>query len=105
MAGLNDFKINTDQLTAQANKTTDIILKVEKRFETLKEILESTSQYWEGEAGDAYRRLYPGYEDDIIEIFKRLKEHPQDMLHMAGIYDVAERASVDAANVLPVDVI
>ena len=44
-------------------------------------------------------------DDDIETIVRRLKEHPRDLLEMAGIYVETEESAVQAAESLVQDVI
>lgn len=44
-------------------------------------------------------------DDDWTYIIKRLKEHPEDLLEMAGVYKEAEKTTTQIANSLPGDVI
>ena len=48
---------------------------------------------------------YNDVKDDVETIIRRLKEHPADLLKMAGIYEDSESFAQQIASALPEDVI
>ena len=65
----------------------------------------SSRSYWEGDASEAHQKFYDSFKEDIETIVRRLKEHPRDLLEMAGIYVETEESAVQAAESLVQDVI
>ena len=67
-------------------------------FEDLERIINRTNYYWIGEAGDMHRSLYQEQKENVDEMIRRLKEHPQDLLTIAQNYVQTEQAVEAVAN-------
>ena len=52
-----------------------------------------------------YIKVYKEDSARIAEILKMLREHPRDLLTMAGIYQEAEQKTTELSNALPADII
>ncbi len=98
-------KVTTEELVNKADDVTNKIKKFKTSFEEIKKLMEGTSAYWIGEAGDLHRELYNKQVDDVDEMIKRLEEHPKDLCEIAGVYVSTETANNDIANQLSGDVI
>ncbi|CBK75872.1 hypothetical protein CIY_34150 [Butyrivibrio fibrisolvens 16/4] len=103
--GSVSFKVNTETLVSQANVCSSIIGEIIKNYNELTEIIDSTNQYWRGEAGDLHRKLYEDEKDNISDVLKRLNEHPKDLLAISGNYVSGETANVEKANSLSGDIL
>ena len=68
-------------------------------------IMDRTSAYWVGEAGDYHRKMFQNEKDNIIFILTRLKEHPEDLKLMANNFEVAEHGLRDVNRQLRTDYI
>lgn len=99
------IKVNTAVLEARADAAEKQIRNVENSFETIGEIVNRSANYWEGEAGDAHRREYADYLEDLNEILERFWENVSDLRKIAGIYRENEQAVTAIGNELPSDVI
>ncbi len=93
------LRVTPEILRQKSGEFTTIITDIERRFRTIEDISDRTRGYWNGEAGDRDRQGYDSFQDDITYIVNRLREHPTDLLTMAGIYQQAERqvVQVDAS--------
>lgn len=91
------LRVTPEELRQKSGEFSTIIGDVEKRFNRVKSIASKTKGYWLGEAGTRDRECFASYESDIQFIIRRLKEHPVDLLEMAGIYSEAEK-SVSETN-------
>lgn len=105
IVGETTIKVNTQVLVDKASEATKSISQMETCFENLQAIINRTSYYWIGEAGDKHRKLYNDQKENIEEMLKRLKEHPRDLVAIAQNYDTTEVALQELANELPGDVI
>ncbi len=99
------IKVNSTVLVGKAQSVSDNIKKMQDCFDELERIVNRTSYYWIGEAGDKQRSLYAEQKADVEEMFRRLKEHPADLTAIAQTYEAAEAAVSSVAAELPGDII
>lgn len=107
MAIIGDIqvKVNSAVLIEKAQSVSESITSMANYFGQLEKIVNRTSYYWTGEAGDLHRNIYQEQKTQIEEMMKRLKEHPVDLMAMAQTYDNAEAAVRSVAAELPGDII
>lgn len=107
MAITGDVQIKVDStvLKAKADSVSDSIRQMEEGFDRLETIINRTSYYWIGEAGELHRNMYKEQKEQIEEMMRRLKEHPKDLVTIAQTYDTAEAEIQVIAAELPGDVI
>lgn len=98
-------RVTAEQLKTQASEVERLIGKLEKQYGDLDTAIRKTSGYWIGDAGDLHRKKYTEGKEKVNEIIKRWKEHPKDLLVMAGLFDEAEKEAKEIADSLPADVI
>lgn len=99
------IKVNSAVLNAKAQSVSASIRNMADCFEQLETIINRTSYYWIGEAGDMHRNMYKEQKSQIDEMMKRLKEHPDDLVTIAQSYESAESAVQSMASELPGDII
>ena len=104
MAGIQ-LKVSPDVLKSKAQEITTQINKVQSDWNKISSLIENSKTYWEGDASNVHRKSKKNLEDDVDRIIKRLKEHPSDLLAMAGVYIDAEQKATQIANSLPDDII
>ena len=105
ITGAVQIKVNSAVLNDKAQTVSRQIRNMESCFEQLDTIVNRTSYYWIGEAGDRHRALYREQKPHVEEMMKRLKEHPADLQAIAQNYGMAEFAVQSIAAELPDDVI
>lgn len=105
ITGMVQIKVNSAVLNEKAQIVSKHIKNMENCFEQLDTIVNRTSYYWIGEAGDMHRKLYKDQKPQMEEMMKRLKEHPTDLLAIAQNYDATENVIQSMAAELPDDVI
>lgn len=98
-------KVSTEVLKQQADAVTREIGFLEQYFTEMEELFKATSGYWIGEAGDNLRSIYSRKIPDTIEMLKRLKEHPRDLMLIAQKYEETESQNVSTAALLTGNVI
>ena len=81
------------------------IKELEKDFNSIQDIVARTSGYWTGMAAESARKMFGDLKDDTATVIKRFKDHPRNLLTMAGIYQAAETTNTELGNELPSDVI
>lgn len=99
------IKVRPEVLVEKSQEVSASIRKMASCFDDLERIINRTSYYWIGEAGDMHRRLYQEQKDNVDEMMKRLKEHPEDLLTISQNYVQVEQAVETIANELSGDVI
>lgn len=99
------FKVTPEVLTAKSTEVANKVNSMRLHFEELKSLVDKTSGYWIGEAGDKHRSMYQDLEDDVEQILKRLGEHPVDLVAIAQQYSDVELKIQQEIQSLPSDVI
>lgn len=104
-AGQVSFKVTPEILTEKSSEVAGKVTSMRQHFEELKAVVDKTSKYWIGEAGEMHRSMYRDLEDDIEEILKRLGEHPVDLVAIAQKYSDVELKIQQEIQELPGDII
>ncbi len=99
------IKVKTDVLEARAEGARKQIQKVENYFDSIGEMVNRSASYWEGQAGEAHRREYTEYLEEIKESLARFKENIIDLQKIAGIYRQNEQVATEIGSRLPADLI
>lgn len=97
------LRVTPKILEDKAEEFRALVQDIQRRFNRIENISKKTKGYWEGEAGDCDRTGYASYQDDINFIVRRLLEHPDDLLTMAGIYREAEQDVAELNSQLKTD--
>jgi WXG100 family type VII secretion target len=104
VAGIN-LKVSTDDLVQKAQEIEEEISKFESYWNQLLQIVQNSKGYWVGDASNYHQKQIKNYQEDVNRIIKRLKEHPEDLLKMADVYEKSEEMVVKIAQSLPGDAI
>lgn len=99
------LKVSPDTLKEKASNIQNNIKKIETAWIKIENTMHKTRNYWQGDASKLQQKYRIQIDDDWTYIIKRLKEHPEDLLEMAGVYKEAEKTTTQIANSLPGDVI
>lgn len=105
LTGMNHIKVNIEELKGKAESMAAILAKMRADLQIMTDVMQRTSGYWVGEAGDKYRDLYMEEKEEITEILRRLSEHPNDLLSMAGVYRKTIIDNSATAQGMPTNVI
>jgi len=107
MAITGDVQIRVTPLALKekAATVTNNIAAMQTCFDELEQIINRTSYYWIGEAGDMHRQMYAEQKSAIAEMMRRLSEHPKDLLTISGQYEVTEQEVEAIGQSLSGDVI
>lgn len=100
-----NIKVNSTVLNNKAQSVSKSIGNMANCFDQLETIINRTSYYWIGEAGDMHRKIYNDQKVHIEEMVKRLKEHPRDLMTIANTYESTESMVQSMAFELPGDII
>lgn len=99
------LKVFPEEMKKKAEKIQSQINAIKKDWNRIDEIMRKTTSYWEGNASEKHKNNKSKLEDDLSHVLKRLQEHPEDLLEMAGIYEKSTKNAQKIANSLPKDVI
>lgn len=99
------LKVEPEALIAKASEVEADVKTLESVFDSIQEIVERTRGYWVGLAGDKARSEFMSQKDDTSRIIRRFKEHPPELLSMAGVYKGTEEENALVNRELRTDVI
>ena len=104
---MNEFtlKVSESAMIRQAGLITSNVERIRASLDSIKSAVCGSRYYWEGEASDLHVKNYTKTEPEMDEVLSRLREHPTDLLRMAGIYRECEQKNTDTAGSLPDNVI
>lgn len=103
----SDFRIrvSTEVLREKSDVVEGLLEELRGEFEELYTEINRTSSYWEGEGGTKRRSEYAQKQKTVERMLQRLREYPEDLLEMAGVYEEAEAKSTGYSEPLSADVI
>lgn len=99
------LKVTPALLKTKATETETDIRSLESEYNSIQDIISRTAGYWVGIAGDKARSEFDSQKEEIQNVLRRFKEHPVDLLVMAGVYEEAERSVLSQNQSLVTDVI
>jgi uncharacterized protein YukE len=99
------LKVKTEVLKSKASEVERDIKSLETQFNNIQDIVARSTGYWVGNAGDKARKEFDSQKDDTDKVIRRFKEHPVDLLTMAGVYDENEQSLNSVNKALDTDVI
>ena len=99
------LRVSPEVMYAKAQEAETQLNAMKRSFETMQNMALNSSSYWQGEAGDTHRTTYEACQKKAENIFKRLKEHVDDLRLMAAGYESAEKAAANVVETLSSDVI
>ena len=99
------LKVSPQQLKSKSAEIKKSIDAFEKNWNQASQLIRASKSYWAGDASNSHQKIYQECQEDVRQILRRLKEHPSDLLQMAGVYEAAEKEAQAFAGSLPSDVI
>ncbi len=99
------LRVTPDVLTREAGDIQKQIDDLKRQFDGIGNEVRRSRSYWEGQASDMHNKLYEMEEDDMERIIKKLKNHPVNLLKMAGLYKETEAELVEETQFLSENVI
>lgn len=99
------LRVDPEVLKRKSTDITNKIREIESAFGGIDSLINATRGYWTGDSSEKYQRYFKDIKPDMEKVIKRLKEHPKDLLDMAGLYVKGEDAASKVAAALPADVI
>lgn len=99
------FKVNPADLQREAATLEGQIRNLNMLFDSMLTKVNSTKNYWLGDASDHYRSEFANKKEDMEEAFNRMREHVNDLNQIASTYTGVENVNVEMARQLSDDVI
>lgn len=99
------LKVTPEKLINQAGVVENQARALEVEFNSIQDKISRTTGYWIGIAGDKARNEFDSQKDEMETILKRFREHPRDLLEMAGLYERTEDTNESSNQALQTDVI
>ena len=92
-------------MKTKATQVLNEVKQIETQWKNLQNVVKSSKGYWQGDASDEHQKYLNEVSDDVEKIIRRMKEHPADLMEMAGIYVAAEKDAKALSGKLPDNVI
>lgn len=99
------LKVSPDQLKNAAEEIQNQITAFETKLKQMVQVIQGSKGYWTGDASAAHQKAFESLKEDVELVIRRLREHPDDLLKMAGLYEEAEKQAVEKSQALSGDVI
>lgn len=96
MVGLEGARVTvtTEELKNKADAVTASINSMNNCMEELDRIIKNTEIYWKGDGANSYRAIYTKNKTQVNEVIKMLKDHPAELMAVAGNYEIKEKGNV-----------
>ena len=90
--GMSDAQIivNSSDLINKAEEVENAISIFTKCFEEITQTIDGSKGLWIGPEGDTQRKYYDDEKENIENILKRFKDHPRNLMVIAGNYEQTE---------------
>lgn len=99
------IKVSTEALQNKAETVEGLLGAMVRQYDDLYRQIKNTAAYWKGEASAKSMERCEKDRELMTTMLQRLREYPQDLREMAGIYAYGEKAAQDESSALPFDVI
>ena len=94
------WKVDPDVLEATADATTQKIHEYEQALDNMKNLLEQTQGYWDGDSAGAFRSVFKEEYNIVADALATYKEYPTRLLEDAGIYRNTESKAESLASAI-----
>lgn len=98
---MGTLKVHPEQMQAAAAELAGYVQNMNNCFQTMKQTMQNTVNYWTGDASNAHRKLYTEQVAKTEEFIARCQEHIRDLNTMAGVYTEAEQSAQAQLEELP----
>lgn len=94
------MKVSPETMIRQADEIKGSVDTIRQQFAAIENCVRRAPGYWEGEASNLHTTRFSKIKESCDEITRRLSEHPDDLLKMAGLYTESETKSTEESNSL-----
>lgn len=99
------LRVTPEVLKSMASDIEKELSDIQNQFQAIDTEVSRTRSYWEGDASDSHKKQYDSLKTEIDECLKDLKNHPVNLLKMAGLYEETEDQAEQESQKLSADVI
>lgn len=100
-----ELLVTPQELKNTANKFQSTNQKVKNITDQMMQKVKSLRSSFEGDAANAYIKKFEALQEDMTQIYNKIKEHVDDLNEMATNYERAESTNVQTNNALKTDYI
>lgn len=100
-----ELLVTPQELKNTANKFQSTNQKVKSITDQMMQKVKALRSSFEGEAANAYIRKFEALQEDMTQIYNKIKEHVEDLNEMATNYERAESTNVQTNSSLKTDYI
>lgn len=92
-SGIGEFTLRADpeRIQSAAGNLKRRIDLLRSAFTEISSKVDSTANYWQGDAAETYRQAFRNEQPDFDEALDRLDEHVIDLHNIAAVYTGAEQ--------------
>lgn len=94
------MKVSPETMIHQADEIKGSVDTIRQQFVAIENCVRRSTGYWEGEASKLHTTRFVKIKENCDDITHRLREHPDDLLKMAGLYTDSETKSTEESNSL-----
>ena len=94
------IKVSPETMLNQAERIKGSVNNIEKLFASIDGRVYGSQTYWEGSASNTHITKYNKIHENCRDIIRRLSEHPNDLMKMAGLYQNTETQAKESAGSL-----
>lgn len=96
---MNEFtiKVSPEIMANQAQTIQSCVDNIRRHFESIDQKVKGAAAYWEGEAASLHLSTHNRIKKESDILTRKLSEHPNDLLKMAGIYRSGEQQNAQDA--------
>ncbi len=95
------LKVTPSDLIAKAETIERNAGRIQTNFENMKQAINRTRNYWNGDAADLHRRRYDELVPEAEEMFRMLRQHAKNLQNIAQTYIGSEGAITSMSSQLP----
>lgn len=99
------IKVKTNEMRQIATELEAKIKESKEAFEELGKLIKDSANYWEGYGADTHLEVYQSKMEDSGDCIQAFFACANSLKTVAGIYDEAEKETIDTVEDLPTDVI
>lgn len=94
----NSIQVSTSTLTNKASQLKSLNSKLKTQIESLKTAEASLNQMWDGEANDAFHKVFNDDVNQMNNFYKEMEKYVQSLEQIAKEYEKAEKANMSKAT-------
>ena len=99
------LKVTPAEIVSVSGEIESLISALRGDLDEADRAVQSCTLFWEGDASLKHQADYAAFKEQAGEAMNRIKEHPEKLLRMAGIYTEAEEGAAETAGALETEIL